>query len=340
MSESIAQLAGPASPNGAASSSPRLRPRRYLGCQAQTRTTPTGLRLGRRTGHNPVGVGGWEHSLPQGSSCLATLGWRPQPRWGCQWRLPLPLAPGFSRVYSAVVSPSRFNGLFGVPLRHGQARKPLKRLRLPVLPNTRLKPGANETGRILDHRPTSPHLLLAGRSSNQPWPLAHGLPATQNRSSHGHLAVALVAGRLAAPAGCRATQAARKLGTRRVQRLVAWPVQWCSCGSFKLFTAIQQDFAASVRAHLNSLPAHRFPSPAQRATDNSPALECWVSVGGEPSPVRDERAVLATLLSSLTGLSGLPIANPALKGWAIFGWPCGPRTPLTHSPLSQSIPHP
>jgi len=44
---------------------------------------PYGELPSRRTGHNPVGVGGWEKSFPQGSSCLATLGWRPQPRWGC-----------------------------------------------------------------------------------------------------------------------------------------------------------------------------------------------------------------------------------------------------------------
>ncbi len=137
---------GLVSPNGAAASSPRLRPRRYLGCLAQTSTTPTGLRLGRRTGRNPVGVGGWERSFPQGSSCLATLGWRPQPRWGCQWRLALSLAPGFSRVSSGAERPSRFNGFGGAPLRHEPSGKPLKRLCLHMSPNTRLKPGANERG--------------------------------------------------------------------------------------------------------------------------------------------------------------------------------------------------
>ena len=31
---------------------------------------------------NPVGVGNCFASFTQGSSCLATLGWRPLPRWG------------------------------------------------------------------------------------------------------------------------------------------------------------------------------------------------------------------------------------------------------------------
>ncbi len=236
---------GSASPNGAAASSPRLRHRRYLGCQAQTSTTPTGLRLGRHTGHNPVGVGGWEQSFPQGSSCLATLGWRPQPRWGCQWQVPLSLAPGFSRVFSAVVSSSRFNGFGGAPLCHGPVGKPLKRLYLPMSPNTRLKPGANERGLIHDHRPTSPHLLPEALSSNPPWPVAHGLPATRSQSSREHPAVALVAGRMGSIAGRRARRATRRLGTRRARRPVAWPVQWCSCGLLTPLGAVEQDLVAT-----------------------------------------------------------------------------------------------
>ena len=66
-----------------------------------------------------------------------------------------------------------------------------------------------------------------------------------------------------------------------------------------------------------------FPFPAQRAKENSPALQCWVRVGEEPSPVGDERKVAPTPLSSLTGLSGSTTANPALRCWAIFGRPCG-----------------
>ena len=199
----------------------------------------------RHTGHNPVGVGGGAHLYPQGSSCLATLGWRPQPRWGWQSPVPLSLAPGFSRVYSGVARHSRFNGFCVASLRRGPDGKPLKRLHLPVSPNTRLKPGANERGTIHAHRPTSPHLLPAAISSNQPWPVAHGLPATQSQSSRGHRAVALVAGRMEAPAGCRARRATRKLGTRQVQRLVAWPVQWCSCGLLTPLGAVEQDLVAT-----------------------------------------------------------------------------------------------
>ena len=36
-------------------------------------------------------------------------------------------------------------------------------------------------------------------------------------------------------------------------------------------------------------PRRGGPDTAQRAKDNSPALECWVRVGSEPSPGRDER---------------------------------------------------
>ena len=64
-------------------------------------------------------------------------------------------------------------------------------------------------------------------------------------------------------------------------------------------------------------------SPAQRAKENSPALQCWVLAQSIPSPVRDDRSVGTTPLSSLSGLGLLPAANPALKCWAIFGRPCG-----------------
>ena len=36
-----------------------------------------------------------------------------------------------------------------------------------------------------------------------------------------------------------------------------------------------------------------FPSPARRAEDNSPALQCWVRVCDVPSPGRDDRNVLS-----------------------------------------------
>ena len=87
---------------------------------------------------------------------------------------------------------------------------------------------------------------------------------------------------------------------------------------------------------------------AQRAAENSPARQCWVGIGGGPSPVRDDRNIAPTLLSSLTGVSGSPAANPALKCWAVFSRPCGTAptradrckqsrcTPSTQSELSQS----
>ncbi len=81
--------------------------------------------------------------------------------------------------------------------------------------------------------------------------------------------------------------------------------------------------------HRDSSVAVYFRVPAQRAKENSPALECWVRAGEEPSPGRDERNFAPTPLSSLTGLSDSTTANPALKCWAIFGRSCG--TPPTQS---------
>ena len=56
---------------------------------------------------------------------------------------PLLLAPGFSRVLGGVVRPNRFNGLAGCATTAG--RKPLKRFPRSRRPDTRLKPGANES---------------------------------------------------------------------------------------------------------------------------------------------------------------------------------------------------
>ena len=55
----------------------------------------------------------------------------------------LPLAPGFSRVLGGVGRPNRFNGLAGCVTTAG--RKPLKRFPRTCRPDTRLKPGANES---------------------------------------------------------------------------------------------------------------------------------------------------------------------------------------------------
>ena len=56
--------------------------RATLGYPSQFAPTPTGLRrLRSEPGHNPVGVAPHPVSLTQGSSCLATLGWRTQALW-------------------------------------------------------------------------------------------------------------------------------------------------------------------------------------------------------------------------------------------------------------------
>ena len=51
--------------------------------------------------------------------------------------------------------------------------------------------------------------------------------------------------------------------------------------------------AQNRRAHLSFLHGTGFPVPAQRANDNSPALECWVHGSAEPSPGRDDRNLAA-----------------------------------------------
>jgi hypothetical protein len=61
---------------------------------------------------------------------------------------PLSLAPGFSRVLAGGGEASRFNG-FCWPAPDARSGKPLKRLAEWGRGDTRLKPGANETGRCL-----------------------------------------------------------------------------------------------------------------------------------------------------------------------------------------------
>ncbi len=69
-------------PNGIPASSPGLARGTYPGNVAQHVTTPTGLRpLRQLARHNPVGVGASMDCVSQGSSFLATLGWRPKSRW-------------------------------------------------------------------------------------------------------------------------------------------------------------------------------------------------------------------------------------------------------------------
>ena len=72
------------SPNGAASSSPGLPAPSGLPWVSpfDLVPTPTGLcQCGQREGRIPAGVGKGIAAGSQGSSSLATLGWRPQPRW-------------------------------------------------------------------------------------------------------------------------------------------------------------------------------------------------------------------------------------------------------------------
>ena len=64
-------------------------------------------------------------------------------------------------------------------------------------------------------------------------------------------------------------------------------------------------------------------------------LSAGSASGPMPSPVRDERnRAPSPPLSSLTGLSGSPVANPALKCWAIFGRPCGTLGARASPPLT------
>ena len=51
-------------------------------------------------------------------------------------------------------------------------------------------------------------------------------------------------------------------------------------------------FREAIRpAQLNFMQRVGYPFLAQRAAENSPALQCWVEGGGDPSPVRDDRSV-------------------------------------------------
>ena len=69
-------------PNGIVSQSPGLRGTSYPGWTVIAGTTPTGLRqAGRARGRNPFRVGEVWFTVSQGSSCLATLGWRTESRW-------------------------------------------------------------------------------------------------------------------------------------------------------------------------------------------------------------------------------------------------------------------
>ena len=69
-------------PNGIVSQSPGLRGTSYPGLTIIADTTPTGLRqIGCARGRNPFRVEDIWFTISQGSSCLATLGWRTESRW-------------------------------------------------------------------------------------------------------------------------------------------------------------------------------------------------------------------------------------------------------------------
>ena len=111
--------------------------------------------LGRRAA-TPLGL--LVHGpFSQGSSFLATLGWRPESRWDSTLEfpkgsrtdlrnsqglmpevVPLSLAPGFSRVSEVLGMGNRFNGFPHV------AREAAEAAAVILASYTRLKPGANE----------------------------------------------------------------------------------------------------------------------------------------------------------------------------------------------------
>ena len=77
-----------ANPNGIASQSPGLRGTSYPGQEAQETTTPAGWRRPRRTftkAETPLEFCSPD-PLPQGSSCLATLGFVAESRWDSRTR--------------------------------------------------------------------------------------------------------------------------------------------------------------------------------------------------------------------------------------------------------------
>ena len=67
---------------------------------------------------------------------------------------------------------------------------------------------------------------------------------------------------------------------------------------------------------------HGFGRPGG-TTENSPALECWVRGAPTRKSRRDDRVSGKLGRPSLSGLGSSPIADPALKCWAIAGRPCG-----------------
>ena len=67
---------------------------------------------------------------------------------------------------------------------------------------------------------------------------------------------------------------------------------------------------------------HGFGRPGG-TTENSPALECWVRGDATHKSRRDDRVIGKLGRPSLAGLGSSPIADPALKCWAIFTCPCG-----------------
>src|SRR5882672_2127791 len=75
-------LRNPRIPKGFGNKAQGCEARATLGQPGRKPTTPTGLRHARGDRRlNPVGVGMILTAISQGSSCLATLGWRTQSLW-------------------------------------------------------------------------------------------------------------------------------------------------------------------------------------------------------------------------------------------------------------------
>lgn len=73
---------GHGQPQGGCGLQPKVAPSALPWVTDGNRLNPNGVVAWAGRGRNPVGVGGCVRRLTQGSSGLATLGWRAQPLWG------------------------------------------------------------------------------------------------------------------------------------------------------------------------------------------------------------------------------------------------------------------
>jgi hypothetical protein len=120
---------GAENPNGIPTQSPGLRETSYPGmpnprctstptglCQLRSHTLPARKHIStrldsNRSGHNPVGVVFIWASVTQGSSSLATLGWRPQSRW--DWGLASLLVSNYTSFQEGA---TEIHGLIPLPV--------------------------------------------------------------------------------------------------------------------------------------------------------------------------------------------------------------------------------